>query len=234
LTNSYNSCTIYGKGGHASQPHRTIDPILTAASTILRLQSIVAREVDPADTAVVTVGAIHAGTNENIIPAQADLKIDVRAIDPQTRKKVLASVRRIVEAESLASNSPKVPVLTNTRTFPLLVNDEAVTAKLEESFKAHFPAPPHGYDPEAPRLGGSEDFGELAIAINKPSCFWTYGGVDPATWDKLEQEGKLMEEIPVNHSPFFAPVINPTLGVAVDAYAIAALTWLAKDGSQVE
>jgi metal-dependent amidase/aminoacylase/carboxypeptidase family protein len=184
--------------------------------------------------AVVTVGSIHAGSNENIIPAQADLKIDVRALNPHTREKVLASVQRIVEAESLASNCPKTPVLTRTRTFPLLINDEAITAKLEKSFKSHFPPAPHGYDPEAPRLGGSEDFGELATAINKPSCFWTYGSVDPETWDRLEKEGRLMEDIPVNHSPFFAPVISPTLGVAVEAYAVAALTWLVKDVPQGE
>jgi metal-dependent amidase/aminoacylase/carboxypeptidase family protein len=138
-------------------------------------------------------------------------------------------VQRIVEAESLASNCPKPPVLTSTRTFPLLVNDESVTTRLEQSFQSHFPPAPHGYDPDAPRLGGSEDFGELATAINKPSCFWTYGGIDPETWDKLERGGRLMEDIPVNHSPFFAPVISPTLTVATEAYAVAALTWLAKD-----
>jgi metal-dependent amidase/aminoacylase/carboxypeptidase family protein len=182
--------------------------------------------------AVVTVGTIHAGSNENIIPTQVDLTIDVRALNSYTREKVIASVQRILEAESLASNCPKAPVLTSTRTFPLLINDEAITAKLEESFKSHFPPAPHGYDPEAPRLGGSEDFGELATAINKPSCFWTYGGVDPETWDRLEKEGRLQEDIPVNHSPFFAPVISPTLGVAVEAYAVAVLTWLVKDVSQ--
>jgi metal-dependent amidase/aminoacylase/carboxypeptidase family protein len=182
--------------------------------------------------AVVTVGTIHAGSSENIIPSQVDLSIDVRALNPKTKEKVIASVQRIVEAESQASNCPKPPVLTNTRTFPLLINDEAITTKLEESFKSHFPQAPHGYDPEAPRLGGSEDFGELATAINKPSCFWTYGGVDPETWDRLEKEGRLLEDIPINHSPFFAPVINPTLGVAAEAYAVAALTWLIKDVPQ--
>lgn len=158
----------------------------------------------------------------------------MRALNPHTREKVLASMQRIIEAESHASNCPKAPVLTSTRTFPLLINDEAITAKLEKSFESHFPPAPHGYDPKAPRLGGSEDFGELATAINKPSCFWTYGGVDPEVWDRLEKGGRLMEDIPVNHSPFFAPVINPTLGVAAETYAVAALTWLAKDAKQGE
>jgi metal-dependent amidase/aminoacylase/carboxypeptidase family protein len=91
---------------------------VTAASTILRLQTIASREVNPADTAVVTVASIHGGSNENVIPSQVDLKIDVRAISPQTRERVLASVQRIIEAESLASNCPKPPILTNTRTCP--------------------------------------------------------------------------------------------------------------------
>jgi len=179
--------------------------------------------------AVVTVGTIHAGSNENIIPSQVDLTMDVRALNSHTREKVIASIQRILKAESQASNCPKEPVFARTRTFPLLINDEAVTAKLEVSFKAHFPPAPHGYDPEAPRLPASEDFGELATAINRPSCFWTYGGVDPETWDRLEKECKLQEDIPVNHSPLFAPVISPTLRVAADAYAVAALTWLVKD-----
>ncbi|KAF2664379.1 metal-dependent amidase/aminoacylase/carboxypeptidase [Microthyrium microscopicum] len=222
-------CTIYGRGGHGSQPHRTNDPILTAAHTIVRLQSIASREVDPTDSAVVTVGAVHAGTNENIIPSSAELKLDIRALNPTTRSRVYESMKRIIEAESLASNAPRKPELSQTRMFPLLVNDEDVTAKLEVSFKSHFKEGKDGYDANAPRLGGSEDFGELATAVNKPSCFWTYGGVDPEVWDKTEKEGRLMEDIPVNHSPFFAPVISPTLGLAADAYAVAALTWMIKD-----
>ena len=178
--------------------------------------------------AVVTVGTIHAGSNENIIPSQVDLTMDVRALNSQTRDRIITSIQRILTAESQASNCPAEPAFASTRTFPLLINDEVVTAKLEESFKAHFPPAPNGYDADSPRLPASEDFGELATAINKPSCFWTYGSVDPEIWDRLEKEGRLREDIPVNHSPFFAPVISPTLGVAADAYAVAALTWLAK------
>jgi metal-dependent amidase/aminoacylase/carboxypeptidase family protein len=178
---------------------------------------------------VVTVGAIHAGDAENVISDVAHLKIDIRTIDPKTRERVLSSVKRIVEAESTASNAPQPPDFKRTRTFPFLHNDDDVTAKLESSFTAHFPTTEDGYTSTAPRLGGSEDFGILATAINRPACFWIYGGIGAEVWDKAEKEDRLLEDIPVNHSPFFAPVIMPTLQVGIDAYAVAALTFLAKE-----
>jgi amidohydrolase len=217
--------TLYGRGAHGSQPHRSIDPIVMAAHTILRLQTIPSRETNPADLSVVTVGAVHAGDAENIIPETAELKLDTRSLDPATRAKVISSMKRIVEAEAQASNAPKPPTITRTREFPFLHNDEDATTALEESFSSHFSS---SYDPNAARLGGSEDFGDLATAVNKPAVYWAYGGVDPAVWDKAEREGRTTEDIPVNHSPYFAPVIMPTLRVAVDAYAVAALTWLIK------
>ena len=220
--------TLHGRGGHASMPHRSCDPILTAAHTITRLQTIVARETDPADSAVVTVAAIHAGDAENVIPAHADLKLNVRTWTPQTRKRVLASVRRIIDAEALAGKAPKPPELVPTSSFPFLVNDDEVTAKLEVSFAAHFQSGSHGYDSNSRGLGGSEDFGVLATAVNRPSSYWVYGGTDPGLWNMAEVEGTLEEIIPINHSPYFAPVIQPTLRVAMDAYAVAALTWLIK------
>jgi metal-dependent amidase/aminoacylase/carboxypeptidase family protein len=178
---------------------------------------------------VVSVGAIHAGTAENIIPETAHLKLNIRTINPTTRKRVLDGVKRIVAAESQASNSPQPPDLTPTSNFPFLYNDEDITSKLETTFSAHFPLNSHGYSPSALRLGGSEDFGVLATAVDRPACFWTYGGVDPATWDIAEKEGKILETIPMNHSPFFAPVVMPTLQVGIDAYCVAALTWLIEE-----
>jgi amidohydrolase len=217
--------TIHGRGGHASQPHRSRDPILTAAHTITRLQTIVARETDPADPAVVTVSAIHAGDAENVIPTQANLKLNVRTFNPDTRARILTSVKRIVDAEALAGEAPKAPDLKPTSSFPFLVNDAGVTAKLETSFAAHFRSNGQTYDPNTIKLGGSEDFGVLATAVNRPASYWCYGGIDPVTWDNAEEEGNL-ESLPFNHSPYFAPIIQPTLMVATDAYAVAALTWL--------
>ena len=164
----------------------------------MRLQSIVSREVDPSDFAVVTVSAFHAGDAENIIPSHADLKIDVRAGVPRTRKRVLAAVQRIVESEAAASGNPKVPTLKPTTNFPLLFNDFNVTAALEKTFEECFEVSKHGYSKEIPRLQGSEDFGILATSIGKPSCFFLYGGLDPEMVDKAEAEGKL-HELPGNH-----------------------------------
>lgn len=220
------SVTLHGKAGHASQPHRTIDPIVLAAHTIIRLQTIASRETDPADTSVVTVAAIHAGDAENIIPDSASLKLDIRALDPVTRARVLASMHRIISAECLASNSPLPPTISRLRDFPFLMNDDTATALLETSFVAHFPK--DAYNTQAKKLGGSEDFGVLATAVDRPAVFWTYGGVVPEVWDKAVEEGRLVEDIPINHSAFFAPQIMPTLQVATDAYAVAALTWLVK------
>lgn len=194
----------------------------------MRLQSIVSREVDPLDFAVVTVSAFHAGDAENIIPSEANLKIDVRAGLPKTRERVLASVKRIIASEAEASNNPDQPTLTPTTQFPLLFNDDGITDALEKSFSKHFEPGKHGYQNDIARLQGSEDFGILATAIGKPSCFFLYGGTDQKVWDKAEEEGRLSEDVPGNHSPFFAPVVQPTLTVGMEGYVVAALTFLGK------
>lgn len=97
---------------------------------------------------------------------------------------------------------------------------------LEKTFAAHFPSGRHGYNPNSPRLSGSEDFSILATAVEKPSTFFLYGGVDPEAWDEAERMGTILEDIPVSHGPFYAPVVQPTLRVGVDGYVGAALTWL--------
>lgn len=209
-------------------PHKTIDPVVMAASTVMRLQTIKSREVDPAAHAVVSVGSLRAGDTENVIPDRAELKINVRTMNPTTRERVLSSLKRIIEAESAASNAPKPPEIKETTKFPFGVNDEDVTAKLEETFSAVFEVGPHGYHPDIPPMQASEDFGILASAVKRPASFFVYGGTDPQLWDKAEKEGRVDEDVPNNHSPFFAPVIQPTMTCAVDGYAAAALTWLVK------
>lgn len=177
---------------------------------------------------MVTVAAIHAGDAENIIPEHAELKLDIRAANPETRKRVLKSVRTIVEAEALASSNPNVPELQEIRNFPLLFNDATVTSTLESAFSSHFNQSKNAsYTPDIARLQGSEDFGILATAVGKPSCFFLYGGTDPALYSKLEAEGRMME-MPGNHSPFFAPVVQPTLSIGLEGYAVSALTFLGK------
>ena len=153
-------------------PDRLIDPVVMAASTIMKLQTIVSREVDPWDSAVVTVASIQAGDAENVIVDEARIAIDVRTIDPKTREKVKASIHRIVKAESIASNAVAEPTFKTTRAFPLTVNDEEVTAKLEGPFRDHFKESKHSYNPNIMRLGGSEDFSILGSAVDRPYCFF--------------------------------------------------------------
>ena len=222
--------TLHGRGGHASMPSHLIDSVVMAANTITRLQTIVSREVDPWDTAVVTVASVQAGDAENVMVDDARLAVDVRTINPSTRTKTLASIRRIVHAECTASNAVAEPTFQTTRTFPLTFNDDAATARLESSFRTHFSESPKAYTPECPRLGGSEDFSILGTAVDRPCVFFLYGGTPQEQWDKHQADGGQHGGIPINHSALFYPTIQPTMTVGTDAYSIAALTWLAKEG----
>jgi metal-dependent amidase/aminoacylase/carboxypeptidase family protein len=221
------SVTLHGRGSHGSQPQCGIDPVVMAASTVMRLQTIASREVDPSEGCVLTIGALNAGSAENVIPDRAELKLNIRSFSKPQRSKILESIKRIVEAESLASNAPTPPELTATSSFPVTTNDLEVTAKLEKSFSEYFPPAPNGYLRDVDRLYGSEDFSLLASMIDRPYSFFVYGGTAPDIWDKAVKEDKI-EEIPTNHSPFFAPVIQPTLQTGAEGYALGALTWLSK------
>lgn len=217
--------TIYGSGGHGSMPHRTIDPVVIASHIVVRLQSIVSREVPPDETAVVTVGALQAGSTENIISDEAVLRINIRTVSTEWRDRVLASVKRIIKAECLAGNCPKEALIEPTSSFPLTVNDATVTAKINESFTSYFGSENH--DPNVKNVLGSEDFGILGSAIDRPYCFWFFGGHDPKLFEG-HSGGSEHHSIPVNHSPYFAPILQPTLTVGVDALVVAALTYLGK------
>jgi len=215
--------TLYGKGSHGSMPHRSIDPVVLAANVVLRLQNIVSRETDPAEMAVVTVGSVQAGSTENIISDQAVLKINTRTTTPAVRERVLAAVRRIIKAECEASNSPKPPLIEPTTCFPLTINDDDTASRLSSSFSEFFKA---DFDPNTRLINGSEDVSILATRIDRPYNFWFFGGVDHDLWDRSEKEGRLFEDVPANHSAYFAPVVQPTLRVGVEALCVGALTFL--------
>ncbi|KAF1958858.1 metal-dependent amidase/aminoacylase/carboxypeptidase [Byssothecium circinans] len=208
---------IKGRQAHASTPHVSIDPIVQAASTIMRLQTIVSREVDPRDMAVVTVSSIKAGDAANIIPQSADLKLNIRAGVEETRSKLIESISRIVSAEASASAAPE-PEINHLFGFPLLHNDDALTAELEGAFAEHFT---DQYDSGIERMTFSEDFGTLATAIGKPSCFFLYGGLEGEGFDRMVREGRV-KEIPGNHSPSFLPVVG-SVKTGADAYVVSAL-----------
>ncbi|KAF2709538.1 metal-dependent amidase/aminoacylase/carboxypeptidase [Pleomassaria siparia CBS 279.74] len=223
--------TLHGRQAHASTPHASIDPIILSSSLILRLQTIVSREVNPSNFAVLTVGAIHAGDRENIIPDSASLRINVRSQDLETREKVLSSMRRIITAECAAAGVEKDYVLTPTTNFPLLVNDEAVTAAIEDTFSSIFELGKTGYNKHMPIMSMSEDFGILASSIGIPSCFFLYGGTEPEVWDELAVQGRT-GEIAGNHSGGFQVDIRKTLITGVDGYVGAALTFLMARGKE--
>ena len=219
--------TLHGRGGHASQPYQTIDPVVMMASCILRLQTIVSREVDTSkEVAVVTVGRAVAGEAENVIPDTAMFTVNIRTTDDDVRNRVLASVKRTIRAEADASGAEREPTIEILSSFPNTVNDPVLTWAIGETFKDVFG---DQYQPDIfPRVNGSEDFPALANAIGRPYVFWMYGGTDPDLYDEAEREGRLQQDIPTNHSPFFAPVMQPTLKVAIDAMTSAALTFLLK------
>jgi len=213
---------LFGRGSHGSRPQSSVDPIVMAASLVLRLQTIVAREVAPSDHVVVTVGSLHAGTKENIIPDQASIKLNVRSFSPSVRQRVLDSIKRIAVAEAAASGAPREPEFRPLNSFPILANDPEATGRTVGALTTHF-----GDErvTETPLISASEDFGEFGTASGAPSVFWYFGGLDPDYLRKAEQEGRLAE-IPSNHSPIFAPVIEPTLSTGVNALVACALSWL--------
>lgn len=214
---------VYGRGGHGSQPETTIDPIVLGSSIVTRLQSIVSREVTPGKLAVVTVGSIHAGQSHNIIPAHLDLQFNVRAFDNTAREHVRAAIYRIIEAECQAAGAEQKPEIKLTFSTPSTVNDGKAVDALKETFQSYF-----GKDLVEMELPtASEDFSLLATAFGAPYVMWMFGGTDPEAWDKAVEKGT-QDALPSNHSPFFAPVMQPTLKTGVDAYALGALIFLQK------
>jgi hippurate hydrolase len=213
---------LFGRGAHGSMPQASIDPVVMAAATVMRLQTIVAREVAAAESAVVTVGALQAGTKENVIPDEAIIKLNVRTFDAGVRKRVLAAIERIVNAEAEASGAPRRPEITTLDHYPLNVNDQAVSKRVVENFRGYFGADRVRETGPAP---ASEDFGSFGSEWHSPSAFWFVGGTDPDVYSKAKEAGRL-NELPVNHSPKFAPVLHPTLRTGVEALVVATRAWL--------
>ncbi len=168
--------TLLGRGGHGSRPHSTIDPVVMAAATVMRLQTIVSREVDPRDVAVVTVGSIHAGLKNNIIPAEAKLELSLRYPDDDARARVMEKVERVVRAEAQASGAEQEPVIAIDHSLPPTINDAAATARLVEVFDRTFG---EGTVIDPGMFTGSEDVSWFARESGAPLVFWFWGGIDP-------------------------------------------------------
>ena len=176
-----------------------------------------------AEAAVVTVGVLQAGTKENIIPDEAIIKLNVRTFDAGVRTRVLAAIERIVNAEAAASGAPRPPEITPLDRYPLNVNNRDASKQVVDAFRGHFGSDRVRETGPAP---ASEDFGSFGVEWHVPSVFWFVGGTDPETYAKAKAANKL-NELPVNHSPKFAPVLHPTLQTGVETLVVAARAWLA-------
>lgn len=202
--------TVYGKGGHGARPESTIDPVLIAANIVVRLQSIISREIHPGDAAVITVGYIQAGTKNNIIPEQAQMGLTVRSYRPEVRQHLLEAIARVAKAEAEASGEEKMPLIEHYESTAAVYNDPVLTQHL-----AGVLAPVVGENnvvQEAP-LMTSEDW---AVYVEKgiPSFYFTLGVADP---QKLAAVKVSHKELPSNHSPLFAPVYQPALHTGIAA-----------------
>ena len=213
---------MFGRGAHGSMPQAAIDPVVMAAATVLRLQTIVSREIAATDAAVVTVGSLQAGTKENVIPDEAIIKLNVRTFDETIRSRVMAAIERIVNAEAEASGAPRKPEISVLDHYDLVRNDPDAAKRVAEAFRRHFPAE---LVQETQPTTASEDFGCFGSQWHAPSVFWFVGGTDPEVFSKAKAAGKT-GEIPTNHNPGFAPVIHPTLKAGVEAMVVAAQDWL--------
>ena len=213
---------LFGRGAHGSMPQASIDPVVMAASTVMRLQTIVSREVAATDAVVVTIGSLQAGTKENVIPDDAIIKLNVRTFDEGVRTRVLAAIKRIVNAESEAAGAPKPPEFTALDRYRMVQNDPGATQRVLEAFRQHFDA---DRVTQTKPTTASEDFGSFGAEWKAPSVFWFVGGTDPALYAKLEAENRL-DELPTNHNPRFAPVIHPTIETGVRTLVLASQAWL--------
>ncbi len=202
--------TIYGKGGHGSAPHTAIDPIVIAARTILALQTIASREVKPGDMAVVTVGYIQAGTKNNIIPDHAELGLTVRTNKAEVRKQVLAAIARITKGEAEAAGAPREPTIDHYEGTDLVYNDPALALRLKGVLQTALGK--ENVVMEEP-ITASEDFSYFTEQ-GIPGFYFSLGGADP---EKLAEAKAAGTMLPSNHSPLFAPDVDPALHTGIAA-----------------
>jgi hippurate hydrolase len=213
--------TIYGKGGHGAYPHTTIDPIVIAARTVLALQTVVGRENNPLDPAVVTVGAIHGGTKHNIIPDEVKLQLTVRSYKDDVRKRLLASIERIAKAEAAAAGAPKPPDVAVSEGTPATYNDPAVTKRVADALARGLGS---ANVSEAQPVMGGEDFSEYGRAGVPATLVWV-GAVEPKKYEASKAGGASLASL---HNSGFAPDREPTLRTGVKTVTLAALELLAK------
>jgi hippurate hydrolase len=213
--------TIYGKGGHGAYPHMTVDPIVIAARTVVALQTIVGRENNPLDPAVVTVGSIHGGTKHNIIPDEVKLQLTVRSYKDDVRKHLLEAIARIAKGEAAAAGAPKEPKIEVIDGTPATYNDPALTKRLADMLARSLGA---SRLEERQPVMGAEDFSEYGRAGVPAVILWV-GAVERKKYDAAKAAGK---PLPSLHSSEFAPDPEPTIKAGVTAMTLSALELFAR------
>ncbi|KOX14608.1 peptidase M20 [Nocardiopsis sp. NRRL B-16309] len=225
---------VFGEGGHASQPHTTIDPVLVAAHIVTRLQGVVSREISPSEMAVLTVGRIQAGTKANIIPDEAYLEVNTRALNDNVARQLEAAIERIVRAEAAASGATREPEVERFEGAGITVNDPACTAEVAAAHHAYFGDDYVIHLPDP--FPGTEDFSCFGLPADPqpiPYVFWFVGATPHDVWEAAPGDTpyEKMGNVPSNHSPFFAPSREPTLRAGLAAITVAALSYLGSERS---
>jgi amidohydrolase len=214
--------TVYGKGGHGSQPEATVDPIVIAARIVTALQTIVSRETSPFDPAVVSIGSIHGGSKHNIIPDEVKLQLTVRSYKPEVRKRVLAAIERIAKAEAEAAAAPRAPDVVLVESGESTYNDPALTRRVAAALTKAFGP---GRVVEMPPIMAAEDFGEFGKAAGAPSLMLWVGGVERGKYEAARKSGT---PLPPLHSSLWAPDPEPTIKAGAGALTVAAIDLLGR------
>jgi hippurate hydrolase len=215
--------TLHGQGAHGSRPETSVDPVVMAAATVMRLQTVVSREIAGNETAVLTVGAMTAGSAANVIPDEAELLVSTRSFTEDIRGRLRDSIERVVRAEAAASGAPREPSIEVTTSFPVVVNDEVAGDRTRPALASVAMV----VDPGP--VTASEDVGLFAAASGAPCVYWLLGGADSALFEGASTIADIAERVralPSNHSPLFAPAIEPTLTTGIGALVAAARAWL--------
>jgi amidohydrolase len=212
--------TFVGQGGHGGAPHLTVDPIVMASRAVLSFQTIISRENDPVDPAVITVGSFHGGTRGNVIPDEAKLELSVRAIKPEVRERLVASIGRVAKAEAASARAPKEPTVIVRASNPPTVNDAVLVARLEKPLRTAFG---DANVVELPAPMTSDDFA-LYSREAVPSIKLWLGAVEPQRFERVKSEGTIL---PGLHSAEWAPDRERTLRGGINAFVTSALTLLA-------
>ena len=214
--------TIFGRGGHGAKPDTTVDPVVIAARTVLAFQTLISREKDPLEPAVLTVGSIHGGTKYNIIPDEVKLQITLRTFNPEVRKLLLSGIERVAKTEAASARAPKEPVVKVSESQDSTYNDPALTKRLAATLAKQLGA--ENVQEIRPEMV-AEDFGEFGKAAGVPSVQLRVGAVEPSRYEAAVKGGT---PLPSLHSSGFAPDRERTIKAAATVLTLSAIDLLAK------